>query len=82
MPSPIARHADPRPQVRTPSSTANSGSGVALRSLRSDAFVVRGPRTGWRYEFSANTPVQSVAAQDAELLVATGMFKFERDARR
>jgi hypothetical protein len=81
----IAQRDDRRPSVfsATPSVSVGTptGGGVALRCLRREAFVVRGPRTGWRYEFSESAPVQAVAMQDAELLVATGMFKLEPRAR-
>jgi hypothetical protein len=37
--------------------------------------VVRGPKTGWPYEFSPVKPVQAVEARDAQLLMATGLFE-------
>ena len=78
--SPVVNRSEQRLLARSVSATPSmpSGPGVSLRTLRSETFVVRGPRTGWRYEFSHSHPVQSVATQDAELLIATGMFKLER----
>ena len=51
---------------------------VASRTLRlvgSERIVVHGPRTGWKYEFTPERPVLAVAAGDAELLIATGLFR-------
>jgi hypothetical protein len=45
-----------------------------LRLVSGERIVVHGPRTGWKYEFTAEWPVQAVAASDAEWLIATGLF--------
>jgi hypothetical protein len=47
---------------------------VALRYLHSPRILVRGPKTGSSYEFSAAQPVCAVDASDAEPLVRTGYF--------
>jgi hypothetical protein len=46
-----------------------------LRLINGERVVVHGPRTGWQYEFTPGSPVQAVAASDAQWLVATGLFR-------
>lgn len=46
-----------------------------LRLVNSEHVVVHGPRTGWKYEFTPEQPIQPVAASDAEWLIATGLFR-------
>ncbi|MFZ5896346.1 MAG: hypothetical protein ACOY0T_35150 [Myxococcota bacterium] len=56
-------------------------SAVRLRAVSNEPIIVRGPRSGWRYEFSPAEPVQAVAMQDAAALVATGLFVVEAQLR-
>jgi hypothetical protein len=55
-----------------PSSAAAS---QTLRLVNGERIVVHGPRTGWKYVFTPERPVQAVAASDAEWLIATGLFR-------
>ena len=45
-----------------------------LRLVSRERIVVHGPRTGWKYEFTPEQPVQAVASSDAEWLIGTGLF--------
>jgi hypothetical protein len=66
----------PRP-LRGPSTHASTSPPAAtrVRYLNGGHVLVRGPKTGWQYEFSAGDPVQAVEPRDAESLLATGMFE-------
>jgi len=57
------------------STHAASSASQTLRLISRERIVVHGPRTGWRYEFTSERPVQVVAVSDAEWLVATGLFR-------
>ena len=46
-----------------------------VRYLNGGHVLVRGPRTGWQYEFSAASPVQAVDSRDAKSFLATGLFE-------
>jgi hypothetical protein len=46
-----------------------------LRLVNGERIVVHGPRTGWKYEFTPERPLQAVAASDADWLIATGLFR-------
>ena len=48
--------------------------GVTLRYIRNSAILVRGPRTGRVYSFTAEAPDQVVASSDMEVLLRTGLF--------
>ncbi len=68
-----------RPDARYVAQTTRRtiGAGPAatrIHYLRGGHVLVRGPRTGWQYEFSAASPVQAVDPRDAESLVGTGLF--------
>ena len=65
---PPTRHAA-RPVVGAASGSAS------IRYLNGGHVLVRGPRTGWQYEFSPANPVQAVDPRDAESFVATGLFE-------
>jgi hypothetical protein len=57
-----------------PTSPAHS---VALRYLERSPVLVRGPATGRRYSFSAQTPVLPVDRHDAAALARTRFFRLE-----
>jgi hypothetical protein len=50
------------------------GATQLLRYTRGLAILVRGPRTGRSYAFSADAPEQLVAPADVEVLLRTGLF--------
>jgi hypothetical protein len=45
-----------------------------IRYLNGGHVLVRGPRTGWQYEFSQAHPIQAVDPRDAVSFIATGLF--------
>jgi hypothetical protein len=53
----------------------NGAPATSLRYRNAGHVLVRGPKTGWSYEFSKAKPVQAVEARDAQLLIATGLFE-------
>ena len=55
--------------------TASLAAATCVRYLNGGTVVVRGPKTGWQYDFSPAHPVQAVEPRDAELFLATGMFE-------
>ena len=71
LPFPAAATAPPPAVPRA----ANGAPAPRLRYKQSGHVVVRGPKTGWPYEFSPVKPVQAVEARDAQLLMATGLFE-------
>lgn len=68
----VARPPDP---AMPPAPAASSGATAQLRYVKQGGIVVRGPVTGKQYAFSAATPVQQVAAQDAAGLLRTSWFR-------
>jgi hypothetical protein len=77
-PFPSPHGVEGRPATPGNGQGAPSGSGAATTLLRySETSPVRvvGPVTGRNYAFSGSAPVQAVAAQDAEALVATRFFR-------
>ena len=48
---------------------------VRLRYLERSPILVRGPASGQQYRFSADQPIQSVDARDAESLLGTRYFR-------
>ena len=65
----------PVPAPTTPPPVTKGAPAPRLRYKQSGHVVVRGPKTGWSYEFSTAKPVQPVEARDAQLLIATGLFE-------
>jgi hypothetical protein len=53
---------------------SDRGLAVMLQYRNRSPITVRGARTGKRYEFLCGGAMQTVDAQDAEALIATGMF--------
>lgn len=51
-----------------------AGSLVPIRYLERSPVRVRGPVTGFLYEFSAAAPLVQVDTRDAERLLRTGFF--------
>ena len=62
----------------TPAASPAREAVVPLRYLENSRIVVRGPATGRNYDFSANEPVQPVAAADARSLLRSGLFREDR----
>ena len=54
---------------------APQNDGVQLAYLANAAIRVRGGSTRRTYEFSADAPVQQVAARDVEGLLRSGLFR-------
>jgi hypothetical protein len=68
------RIAYPRLEERGSTPSTAAAPSHTLRLVNNERIVVHGPRTGWRYEFTPERPMQAVAASDVELLIATGLF--------
>jgi len=66
----------PRPNAPQPTSQASPAGGpsVSLRYLKAAPLQMRGPVTGWKYEFSSSHPVQAVDPRDAAVLLRTRFF--------
>ena len=66
-----------KPVERSTKPAIATGAAAAhIRYLNAGHILVRGPRTGWQYEFSAANPVQPVDPRDARSFVATGLFAY------
>jgi hypothetical protein len=63
-----------QPVVRATAPQIPGVPATRVRYVRGGHVLVRGPQTGWQYEFSPAGPVQSVDPRDAESLVSTGLF--------
>lgn len=78
-------HQAPGPGPERPSTHATTRPVVApadatlVRYVNGGHVLVRGPRTGWQYEFTAKRPVQAVEPRDAESFLATSMFERVRE---
>jgi hypothetical protein len=48
---------------------------VVVRYIESSAVRVRGPVTGWQYNFSGARPAQAVDPRDAAVLLRNSMFR-------
>jgi hypothetical protein len=70
-----ARIAFPHLEDRGSAPSTAAAASQTLRLVNDERVVVHGPRTGWKYEFTPERPVQAVAASDAEWLIATGLFR-------
>ena len=70
-----ARIAYPHLEDRRSVSPAAAAGSQMLRLVNGERIVVHGPRTGWKYEFTPERPLQAVAASDADWLIATGLFR-------
>jgi hypothetical protein len=69
-----------RPVKHATTSRVVAAAGATLvRYVNGGHVLVRGPRTGWQYEFSATSSVQAVEPHDAESFLATGMFERVRE---
>ena len=60
----------------TKTALVTGAAAASIRYLNIGHILVRGPRTGWQYEFSAANPVQPVDPRDAQSFVATGLFAY------
>jgi len=60
----------------TKAAIATGAAAAQIRYLHTGHILVRGPKTGWQYEFSAANPVQPVDLRDAQSFVATGLFAY------
>lgn len=63
------------PAAAAPPTGAGGIATIALRYLASSPVRLRGAVTARAYEFSAERPVQPVAAPDAVALLASRMFR-------
>ena len=67
--------ATPRVSAAAPAPVrADHPSSVTLQYRHRSPITVRGATTGRRYEFLCGGALQAVDAQDADALIATGMF--------
>jgi hypothetical protein len=66
--------AKPAAQV-TGITVAGTSGAIHIQYLNGGHVLVRGPRTGWQYEFSQAHPIQAVDPRDAESFIATGLFE-------
>jgi hypothetical protein len=63
--------------AQNPDPVSRPVSGTTLRYLGSDELLVRGPRSGRVYRFTADTPVIAVAPADFDALLKTRLFREE-----
>jgi hypothetical protein len=80
MNSPVPGPPPARPTASppTPRPAALKGAapvGILIRYLQRTPVRVVGPSTGRLYQFSGSAPLQIVAAQDAQALLRTSLFR-------